>query len=214
MNRKDRRNTQSCCTTSFGGERIYRRLQEGSSAVVRCFCGLNWHLFRSIPMVCWVTKDSKPDASLEGLSNDWVSVIPVSDIWYPMCIWVLALLLKYTPCHRINVSKAAISFVPQQPELANYKILESYHKKKYIVEWRAKKMWKCTVETRRFSKVRFFSTTALVNNDTKLHIGQYIYLSIDIDFVWFLHIFLHTIFLDGNFRNILIHFLNTLYLWN
>lgn len=57
MNRKHRRNTQPCCTTSFGGERIYihRKLQEGSSAVVRCFCSLNWHLSRSTPVDCWVT---------------------------------------------------------------------------------------------------------------------------------------------------------------
>lgn len=118
--------------------------------------------------------------------------------------------LKMTPCHRMNVSKAAISSVPQQPELANHSILEACHKKKYIGEQRAKKMWKCTVKTRRFSKLLFFSTTSLVNNDTKLHIGQHIYLSTDMDSVWFLHIFLHTTFLDGNFRNILIHFLNTL----
>lgn len=36
------------------------------------------------------------------------------------------------------------------------------------------------------------------------------YLSIDTNSVWFLHIFLHTTFFDRNFRNILIYFLNTL----
>lgn len=94
MEQERQKKHSTCRTTSFGGIRIYRRLQEDSSAAVRCFWGLNWRLFRSTPIVCWVTKDSKPDSSLEGWSNDWVSVILVSDVCYPMCIRVLALLLK------------------------------------------------------------------------------------------------------------------------
>lgn len=110
----------------------------------------------------------------------------------------------------MNAIKAAISSVPQQPELANCTIIESCHKKKHRGEKRAKKMRKCTVGTKRFLKVWFFSITSLVNNDTKLHTGQYMYLSIDTNSVRFLHIFLRTSFLDRNFRNILIYFLNTL----
>lgn len=135
----------------------------------------------------------------------------MSDI--PCAFWCWLSCFKMTPCHRMDVSRAAISSVPQQPELANHTILELCHKNKCIGGQRAKKLWKCPVE-RRFSKAWFFSTSSLVNNDTKLHIGQYIYISIDMGFVWFLHIFLCTTFLDGNFRNILMHFLNTLSLWN
>lgn len=125
MNRKHKRNTQPCCANSSGGK-ICRRLQEGSSPVVRCFCSLNWHLFRSTPRVCWVTEDSKPDASLERLSNDWVSVIPVSDVWYLMCIRVLALLLKnyslpYDECHQ--GSHQFCSTAARAGKLYNYRIM-------------------------------------------------------------------------------------------
>lgn len=114
-------------------------------------------------------------------------------------LWYWLSCLKMTPCHRMNASKAALSSVPQKTELANHIILESCHKNKYIGEKRAKKLRECTVETRRFSKVWFFSTTSLVKNDTKLHIDQYIYLSIDRVSVWFLHIFLHTTENSGTF---------------
>lgn len=89
-------------------------------------------------------------------------------------------------------------------------MLEACHRDKYIGGQKTKKRWKSIVETRRrFSKVEFFSTPSPVNDSTRLNIGQHI--NIDMDSVWFLQdteILLHTTLLDGNFSNLLFHFLN------
>lgn len=62
----------------------------------------------------------------------------------------------------MNVSKAGISSIPQQPELANHTILESCHKNKYIGEQRTKK----NMEVHRRDKKIIFENLIFLNHFT------------------------------------------------